>query len=191
MRPIESKKEAEKKARKNQIIIGAILIIVMLGSTFGYVMFSSPNEDSNIEKIEYNGYEFVNQNGFWTVTIGEYTFAFRYNPTEVEKSEAELGYISEYSGKPLYVFYENDAAFIEINQNLGSIVQRFQGACLEEEGCPENWPIRDCSNNFVIIKESNESKIYTQEKCTFIEGPRENLTRITDEFLFKITGIEN
>ena len=35
-----------------------------------------------------------------------------------------------------------------------------------------------------------KANIYQQENCVFIEGPRENLTQITDEFLFKITGIE-
>lgn len=191
MRAIESKKELEKKRRKNQIIIGAILIIVMLGSTFGYAI-STLNRDDNSgsEKVEYNGYEFIGTNGFWATSIGNYQFLFRYNPTEVERIEGELRYINSYSGVPLYIFTENDGAGVEIYRNLGNVVQRFQGACLEEEGCPENWPIKDCSNNFIIIKEANESRVYQQENCAFIEGPRENLTQITDGFLFKIIGIE-
>lgn len=191
MREIESKKDIEKRRRKNQIIIGGILIVVMLGSTFGYAISTlNRNNNPDSENVVYNGYEFVSSNGFWALAIGDYDFLFRYNPTEVEKSDSELDYISAYSGKPLYVYYENDAAFVEINRNMGNVVQRFQGACLQEEGCPENWPIRDCSNNFVIIKETNESKIHKQDSCTFIEGPRENLTQTADEFLFKIIGIE-
>ncbi len=190
MRSIESRKQEEKKRKKNQIIIGAILIFIMLGSTFAVIVDSLSSSRNEIEKVEYNGYEFVNENGFWATSVGSYRFLFRYNPTQVEKINAEMRYISSYSGTPLYVFYEDEPAFIEINRNLGEVVQRFQGACLEEEGCPENWPIRDCSNNFVIIKESNESKIYQEQNCAFIEGPKENLTQITDEFLFLITGIE-
>lgn len=191
MRNIENKKESEKRNKRNQLIVGVILIFIMLGSTFGYVMFSSPDNNSGIEKIQYNGYEFVNQNGFWVTSIGNYDFVFSYNPEQVEKINASLNSLNTYSGKVLYFFYENDAAAVEISRNLGSIVLRFQGACIDEEGCPEDWPIRDCSNNFILIKETNESKIYQENNCVFIEGPRENLTQITDEFLFKITGIED
>ncbi len=191
MRNIESKKEAEKKSKRNQLIIGGILIFIMLGSTFGYVMFSSSDNNGNVEKVKYNGYEFVNQNGFWITSIGEYQFVFTYNPEQVERINSSVNSLNAYSGKVLYFSYESDAAAVEISRNLGNIVLRFQGACIEEEGCPETWPIKDCTNNFIIIKEANESKIYQENNCVFIEGPRENLTQITDEFLFKITGIEN
>ena len=39
MKAIESKRETEKKQKRNQWIIGGILIIVMLGSTFGYAFY--------------------------------------------------------------------------------------------------------------------------------------------------------
>lgn len=164
----------------------------MFGSVFGYVVFGSSNNTSELEKMQYNGYEFVNQNGFWITSIGNHDFVFVYNPEEVEKSDAQVNLLNSYSQKVLYLSYENDAASIEIFRNLGDIVLRFQGACLqEEENCPEDWPIKDCTNNFIIIREANESKILQEENCVFIEGPRENLTAITDEFLFKVTGIEN
>jgi hypothetical protein len=38
MRKIETKKEAERKSKRNQQIVGGILIFIMLGSTFGYVV---------------------------------------------------------------------------------------------------------------------------------------------------------
>jgi hypothetical protein len=190
MRKIESKKDAEKRKKKNQWIIGGILIIIMLGSTFGIIV-DSFGAKNNTEKVEYNGYEFVNQNDFWITAIGEYNFIFKYNPDQVEKiNSSGLNYLNSYSGLPVYVFSEDDTASIEIYRNLGDIVQRFQGACLEEKDCPENWPIKDCSSKFIIIKISNNSRIYQNESCVFIEGKQENLTQITDEFLFKILNIE-
>jgi hypothetical protein len=191
MRNIETKAKEEKRRKKNQVIIGAIMIFIMLGSTFAVIVDSLSNDNANNEKVEYNGYEFVGQNGFWATNIGNYEFLFRYNPTQVERIETEVVYLNAYSGKPLYFSSQSDAASVEIYRNLGNVVQRFQVACIEEEGCPEDWPIRDCSNNFLIIREANESKIYQNENCVFIEGPRENLTQITDEFLFWITGIES
>ena len=79
----------------------------------------------------------------------------------------------------------------EIYRNLTGIVERTQAACIEEKECPEDWPIKDCSNNFIIIKESNESKIIQQDKCVFIYGESENLTQIADGFLFKIMEIKS
>lgn len=189
MRAIESKKEMEKRQKKNQLIIGGILIFVMLGSTFGYAFYQLGNDEAG-GKVEYNGYKFIESNGLWTAKIGNYDFWFAYNPTQVERIDAEVRYLNSYSGLPLYFFTESEDAGTEIYRNLQNTVQRFQVACLEEKNCPEEWPIRDCSNNFIIIKEANESRIYQKDNCAFIEGPRENLTQITDEFLFRITGIE-
>jgi len=189
MRSIESKKDIEKKRKKNQIIIGGILIFIMMASTFGILVDSFGTKNS-IEKVEHNGYKFVNENNFWTTTIGNYKFIFKYNPTQVERIDAELKYLNSYSGDPLYISSEDYVSEVEIYRNMGNTVERFQRACLEEKGCEENWPIKDCSNNFIIIKKANESKIYQDGNCVFIEGREENLTQVTDEFLFKIIGIE-
>ena len=159
MRNIESKKEIEKKRRKNQITIGGILIFIMIASTFGIIV-NSFGTKTGVEKVEYNGYEFAYENEFWTTTIGNYKFIFKYNPEQVERIESELKYLNSYSGVPVYISSEDYVSEVEIYRNLGNIVERFQGACLEEKGCQENWPIKDCSNNFIIIRKANESKIY-------------------------------
>ena len=190
IRNLESKQEVEKRKRKNQWIIGGILIIVMLGSTFGYAFYQLSGNKTDITKFSYNGYNFLNENDFWTTTIGSYKFMFKYNPSQVERIPAKVNYLNTYSGAPLYVSSEDYVATAEVYQNLGNIVQRFQGACLNETNCQENWPIKDCSNNFIIIRISNESRIYQDQKCVFIEGKQENITQITDEFLFWTTGIE-
>ena len=164
MKAIESKRETEKKQKRNQWIIGGILIIVMLGSTFGYAFYHFGDKE-DVDKVEYNGYVFLNQNDFWITNIGTYQFMFKYNPLQVEKTDAELNYLDSYSGVPLYIFSEDYVAEVEIYRNLGNVVQRFQGACLSEENCQENWPIKDCSNNFIIIRLSNESKISQDGAC--------------------------
>ena len=185
---IESKKDAKKKQKKNQIIIGLILIFILLGSTFGIIVDSFGN-NSGVEKVEYNGHEFVYKNDFWATSIGNYEFLFKYNPTQVERINSDVKDISNYAGLPVYISSEDYISEVEIYRNMGNIVERFQGACLEEEGCKENWPIKDCSSNFIIIKKSNESNIYQDRGCAFIEGKEEDLTKVVDEFLFKILNI--
>jgi hypothetical protein len=189
MKNIESKKDIEKRQRKNQWIIGGILVVIMLGSTFGYAFYQLGNK-TDVNKVVYNGYTFLDESGLWTTTVGSSQFTFQYNPTQVQRIQTKVNYLNSYTGVPLYISSEDYASEAEIYSGLGKIVQRFQGACLNETNCQQDWPIKDCSNNFIIIKITNESKIYQDQNCVFIEGSQENITRTTDEFLFWITGIE-
>ena len=92
-------------------------------------------------------------------------------------------------GEPLYLFSANQEASAEIYNNLYQIVQRMQPACLNEEECDENLPIKTCEDNFIIIEESEEIEIKQENNCVFIRGPQDSLIKITDEFLFKVLGI--
>lgn len=190
MRKIVSKKESN---RNKQLFLGGILILVMFGSVFGIVV-NSFGQKNNTKTINYNGFEFIKQNNFWFTNIGDLTFVFKYNPQEVEKINTKVSLLSVYSGKPLYIYSENPEAEAEIIRNLNPranpIIQRMQIACPENTECEDDSPIKTCENNFIIIKESNLTTITQNEGCVFIEGPQENLTMITDEFLFKILDIE-
>ena len=189
MRSIISKKDTNKR---KQIALGVVLVVVMFFSVLSYSFQGGSN--SNSEKIIYNGFEFLNQNGFWFLELGDYTFSFSYNPNEVEKINLELNYLDSYSGKPLYIYSEDTTSGAEVYQNLfynNRIVQRMQPACLEnQENCDENSPVKTCSENFIIIKEGNETEITQNENCVFIKGKKEDLVKLTDEFLFKILNID-
>jgi len=190
MRKIVSKYKEDKKRKRNQLIVGFVLIFIMFFSVLGYSLGGrDATEDSN--KINYNGFEFENQNGFWVLNMGNFDFIFRYNPEQVEKSYSLVNPLNNYYQKPLYVSSESIEAESEIYINLNQIVLRMQPACLEGEECEdENMAVKTCADNFIIIRESNFSNIIQEENCVFIKAPQENLTRITDEFLFKILGVE-
>lgn len=189
MKRIISKKKEEKRRRKNQIIVSVVLVFLMLFSVLGYAFRGEVNESEN-QKIEYNGFEFIKVDDFWRLEMQDYKFIFKYNPLEIEKINSDLKTLENYKGKPLYYFSENNAAIGEIYVNLKPIVQRFQPACLKEEKCEEDVPVKNCENNFIIIKESGVNVIRQEENCVFIEGNLENLTQISDAFLFKIIGVE-
>jgi len=193
MRKISSKYNEDKKKKRNGLIVGGILIFVMLFSILGYSFQGKSIEEDNTKKINYNGFEFVEQNGYWFTNIGNSQFVFKYNPEQVGKIDSELNLLNNYYGKTLYIFSENNEAELEIYRNLfyqNQIVQRIQSACLEEEECDENLPVKTCEDNFIIIKENDNSQIIQEENCVFIKGKQENLTKITDEFLFKIIEIQ-
>ena len=192
MRKIISKEAEEKKRKKNQLLIGIVLIVVMVFSVLGYSLSSFGNTSSS-STINYNGFKFTQTSNVWTLNTGGYAFSFNYNPYQTEKINSALNLLSSYQGKPLYIFSENNDAEIEIYKNLfyqNQIGQRMQDACIEGEKCNGDYPIKTCQDNFIIIKESNSSSIKQQDNCVFIEGNKENLTKLSDSFLFKIIGIQ-
>jgi hypothetical protein len=193
MRKILSKEEEAKKTRRNQFLIGGAMILVMVASVLGYAFGRGDKTASNSDKLIYNGFEFVKQSSeLWSVSKDSYQFFFKYNPKETEKVSSMLNLVSSYANKPLYISSENIEASSEIYRNLfyqNKIVERINPACIEGEKCEDNSPIKTCKDNLIIIREGNATEIKQQDNCVFIYGKSENLTSLSDEFLFKITGI--
>jgi hypothetical protein len=190
MRKITSQYKKDKKKKRNGIIVGILLIGVMFFGIFGY-SFQGGDKEEEINKLDYNGFKFIEQNGYWFTNIGNLQFAFKYNPQQTENINPELNDLNNYYNKPLYISSNNNEAELEIYRNLFSpnkIVQRMQYACLEE--CEEDLPVKACDDNFIIIREGEVNKITQEENCVFIEGNQEDLTKLTDEFLFNILGIQ-
>jgi hypothetical protein len=193
MRTIITKESEARKRKRNQLIIGIILVVVMGLSTVGYSLSGVSKTGDSSSSIVYNNIQFTKTAGLWYAKSNELTFSFTYNPNEVEKTNNVLNAISSYFGKPLYIYSKSSNAVTEIYRNLvysNNIVLRMQEACPENESCNEDIPIKNCENNFIIIKEANESRITQNNKCVIIEGKSEDLVKQTDSFLYKITGIQ-
>jgi hypothetical protein len=203
MRKLSNKKEEQKRKQRNQIIIGVILVVVMFGSVFGLATMNFDNEN-NDNSVNYNGYEFYGQNNYWYLGIGERDFVFQYNPYQIQDSfnvtTENLRYLNDYSGQALYLnSYDSPTSEGEIVRVFNGIALRIQRACLAENGtivdsdCPEDLPLKDCTNNFIIIKEDPEGneRIIQQDKCVFIYGSAENLIKLTDDYLYRIMGIKS
>ncbi|MCK9569213.1 hypothetical protein M0R72_09770, partial [Candidatus Pacearchaeota archaeon] len=181
MRKIISKETEEKKRKKNQFLVGGLLILVMVLSTVGY---SFNNQEDNSEKIVYNGVKFIKSDNLWYANVGDFQFSFSYNPAETEEINSTLNFLNKYENLPLYVYSENSEATVEIYRNLfynNLIVQRMQEACPESEKCEAEIPVKNCSNNFIIIKKSETNEIQQKQNCTFINGKDEELVKLTDE----------
>lgn len=190
MRRITSKKKEAKKQKRNQLIVGIILILIMVLSIIGYSFNNSNNEE---EKIIYNEVEFIKQDNLWYANIGDFQFSFRYNPEETGESNYQLNRLDTYSGEPLYIYSKHSEAEVEVYRNLfyyNQIPQRIQYACFEEENCNGDYPVKNCSDNFIIIEEAENNEILQDENCVFIKGKSEDLTKLTDSFLFKIIGVQ-
>lgn len=189
MRRLVSKHKQKKQERIKQLAVGGALIIIMFASVLGYAFQGKGSEGNS--NIEYNEFEFVKQDNFWAL---QDEFIFRYNPLETEQFSTYnfLNLLINYQSKPLYIYSENKEAEAEVYKNLYNSVQRIQYACLENESdlqCEESWPIKTCKDNFILIREG-EFGIEQENNCLFISGAKENLTKISDEVLFKILGIK-
>ena len=188
MRKIKSKYEYEKKRKRNNLILGGILIIVMFGSVFGIVVNSFGNKEDK-SNVEYNGYGFYNQNGLWYSLSDNPQYIFKYLPNETGDSKESIKNINNYYNKPLYIYSEDYNSEAEVYNNLKQSVERMQPACFNEEKCDGDYPIKSCSDNFIIIQKG-PINLNQSENCVYISGEDEELVKLTDEFLFKVIGIK-
>jgi hypothetical protein len=187
MRRIVKKSDSEKKSHKNQIVVGIILIGIMLFGTLGY---SFGNGDEETGKIKYNGYDFVQQGNYFGTSLNGVDFVLMNNPKNISESVQTNKSLEDYYQRPLYISYVNSVAAGEIYNNLKFYVERIQTACYED--CVgSDLAIKTCEDNFIIIKESNISRVIQEENCIFIEGKNEDLTKLADKFLLKIFGIDS
>ena len=189
IRRIKTKEEADKKTKRNQIIIGVVLVGLMVLSTVGY-SFLSQDEKEVLEE-EYNGFKFERVNSFWKL-VGE-EFYFQYLPQEIENVSVFGFYnLQSYSGKPLYFVNDNEASR-EILINLDRFVLRYQEACLNATNCTnEELPIKTCADNLIIfgidetLEDNVDGKVWQDENCVFISG---DFIKSSDSFLYKVLGV--
>jgi len=199
MRRIISQAEYAKKQKRNRTILGIALLVIMMISVVGYGFMDRGDDDSSTKKVIFNGLEFSNANGFWVAKINNLQFVFSNNPRDVMPIKESVNYADTYSGKPLYISYDDESAAREIYTNFNQIAERIQQACLVNETCEdENLPLKDCTSNFIIIREitgnqtENETEtapVIQNGSCVFIQGKRDNLLNITDGFLLKTLGL--
>jgi hypothetical protein len=189
MRKIVSKEKEERKTKRNQLLVGGFLIVIITISTLGYSFMGGEKERT--EKMNYNGFKFVKQGNFWITSAQGLQFSFLYPPNETQSLKPATNLtLGDYYSKPLYLSSDNNEAEYEIYRNLQGIVLRTQEACLKETGCKEGLPIKSCQDNFILVQEAEYISVEQQENCVLIKAPKAELAKATDRFLFSIIGIQ-
>ncbi len=199
MKRIISNEDRERVNRRNQLIVGIILILLMLFSTVGFA-FSFGISGNAVEEIEYNGIEFSRDvnTGYWNFNIDNNDFFTVYNPEEVQDIKfVNHKTMQNYAGKPLYFIGEAGDGFAELYRAISNFALRIGGACLDEE-CKEDYPIKNCEiDNVIIIEEvidnvedNIEEGVTTQNNCVYIRAKPENLVKYVDAYLFNLLGIK-
>jgi hypothetical protein len=195
MKKLETRTEKDKKSKRNSLIIGVVLIIIMVFGTAGLALTwgsrGEENEDSDI--VEFKGITFFKRGGSWAFQINEQVFLTRYNPQEVENITVPgFQTLSNYQNKPLYIVADAIEPKTEIGTNLNSFVLRVREACLSED-CEKDFPVKNCdTDNIIVIQEPLENeteKFFQEENCVFIIAGYENQTKMVDAFIYHIFGI--
>ena len=184
----------ERKSKINALILGLLLIGLMVFSTVGFAF--SGRSDNSTEKsvIEYNNIEFIKEGDYWRSNIQGQEFYTMYNPEEVRDINF-LNFLTlqNYIQKPLYIVGDYPEPSSEVLRNLDSFILRFNQACLEEENCLEDFPIKNCLKDNIIVFEEIKSgegeRALQEENCFFIKSSLANQTRYVDAYLFDLLGL--
>lgn len=190
MRKLETQASKNKKKKQKGIIVGVIMIAILVFSTAGFALFSQDSDsEKSAQKVTFNGFSFQKQDNYWITTISQQNHIFFYLPTELNNISINItNDLLTYVNKPLYIVNENAARNqIDFNLLTTNYVLRTPNACTNEENCTGDFPIKNCAtDNVIIYKESNITKIYQEDNCIYITGEP---VKGTDKFLQKILGI--
>jgi hypothetical protein len=191
MRKIQSQSEKDRKTRKNQIVIGVILISVMVFSVLGFGFGGNQQENS---KETYNGFDFFQENGFWVVELQGNRFYFNYLPRELENISTSGTFdIQDYVDKPLYFVNTQPGAAQIILNNIGGVLLRYQEACVDGESCRnDDLPIKTCGENLIIFSEidnasSFEARVVKEDSCIYISG---DYSKGANALIYDLLGIK-
>ena len=192
MRKIVSKHEEGRRKKRNQLIIGGVLMAVMLFSVIGYAFenYIAGNTASSNPSMTYNKVVFTQQNGYWGANYSGSNLLFSYNPGQVSLNASLASNINDFFNKPLYIYSYDSNAEAEVRNVLYPFASQIQDACPSGMQCSsQQLPVENCSSNFIIIQEGNASASQ-QDNCIYISGRGQNLIMSIDAVLFKILGIK-
>ena len=191
MRKITSREADERKAKRNRMILGFFLVFIMFFSVAEYAFLSNPDTPTNPEanSINYNGFKFTPQNGYWILNKDGTNFIFRYNPNQVEMTNSSLNNLESYKNKPLFIKTQNLASESELRTNLAPFVNGI--IITDNEKCGDNTIIIAGGTESPPLQNplKNQSRIYQKENCVYIESAGSDSIKLTDEFLFQILEI--
>ena len=183
MRKIQTKEIIDRNKKRNNIIIGVVLIGLMFFSILGYSFLGGDEGEESV--VEYRGLKFFREGGMWKLPIEEQIFYFQYLPEEVENVSISGFYsLQNYADQPLYFV---NLVSGEILNNLERYVPRWQEACLNDSSdCEDDLPSKTCEDNLIIFSEENNTAVWQEDSCVYISG---DFSRASDAFLYKLFGI--
>lgn len=162
MRKIELREDLEKRNKRNQLIVGIILVGLMLLSTAGYALLSSDRTSLPTDQNSTSG-------SYVTLRKDGYDFYLSSTLEAIKSVPVNISItLSNYSTQNVFVASNSTSVSSEIYNVLGRYAYRVQDACYGP--CQENLPEKDCSSLLIVWSPGATNKVTQQDRCVFIEG---------------------
>jgi hypothetical protein len=184
IRKIGTKEEAERKSRRNTLILSIIMISILVLSTAGYFSMRDNGTSTNTgsDKVQ-------NVGDSWIINYNGESIRLSSSPESTKNvSVVMFSKLESYAGKSVYVASDYDGGFYEVGSAMQNYVGRIQQACYGK--CNKDLPEKNCTDTMIVISELNNSaggagRVYEQDNCVFIEGG----LNAVDAFLYHIFGV--
>jgi hypothetical protein len=176
MQRIETQAQKEARERRKAKYISYFLLTIMVISTAGYALLSYTSTDTPSSQNNDSG-----SFGKHPLSVSGQTVYLTFS-REGTKNISVEGNITlrDYLGNTLYIASDSSALQYELANTLGKFVSRMQDACYGN--CTKNLPEKNCTDNLIVIKESQEQSVSQENRCIFIKGDLQSI----DAFLYKI-----
>lgn len=173
MRKVGTEQHMEEKRKRNALYISLFMLAVLVFGTVGYAFATYQGVGNNQNQdTQEGGIEFEGQTFFLLNTL-----------EQVNEVSVEGNYnLNDYVGKNVYVDSENPSVLIDAIQFLSRYSSKIKEACYGS--CERDLPEKNCSENIIIWKDSENNRVYKDESCVFIEGD----SRAVDAFVYKLMG---
>ena len=178
MKRIQTQEDLEKKRKRNTFILSILMLFILVSSTLGFAFLINP-PDSNSNQPQPLP-EDSSQQGT-RVTYQGNSFALQTSREEIDKVPVMLNFTAtDFANKILYLDVKDRLFLQEIGSTLGRISSRIQEACYG--ACELNLPEKNCTEQIIVWHDSEQNKVFQQDKCVFIEGDMKAL----DAFLYHV-----
>lgn len=186
--------------KRNKIIMGVFISVIMVGSILGIFMSDNSNNQAELEYTNLLGetYNFAIGQNFYVLKKGEQEIKFYYHPYDLQNLINDTGKIDQFIQRnQLILLFDPedknivyiDLARYELSNELLKNNKMIIGAKTENTTSYSAIPILSCENAtqempFMYFKTSNESKISFDNNCLIMEGNEFDFLRYRDLILY-------
>ncbi|MBM3232682.1 hypothetical protein FJZ18_00755 [Candidatus Pacearchaeota archaeon] len=177
MQKIETQAVKEAREKRKVKYISYFLLAIMVVSTAGYALLSytstaPPSNSTTDDPLAFGKYPL-------SVSGQKVYLSFPREDVQNISFEGNVT-LKDYFGNTLYISSYSTALQYEISDTLGKFVSRVQEACYGN--CTKNLPEKNCTDNLIVIEESEERSINQENRCIFIKGDLKSI----DAFIYKV-----
>ena len=179
--------------KKSNLILVVFIVLIMISSVIGFIYSPQDNQTLNQNSISYKGFNFEQTtDNRYVVKINENQVIFDNNPNSLENIILPNIQITQ---DKIYLIFNPEEKDSNLDYSIAKLYYTLQIkdirpvlACSKEENCPNEFPIKDCSNEAFYFKKSNITNIYKDSNCIVLQGDNVNINKYVDKIDLALIG---